>query len=557
MQAFATKELAELAHQLTISPVRLRLKQLGGIERLLGMVKPESSYPYDLVCYHITEYRSRARQPRPAIPGGKLIGDLVLMAEHISRKASIPIAALSERYHSQEGLADRLRVSTKTIRRWRNRGLMGIRVVCEDGVSRQVFLDKTVTRFCKQHEDLVRRGATFKQLSDDERRAIEARARELLSARRRKLHDVSRQIAAETGRAVETVRYTLRRHDQAHPARALFANGGLPLVSEHHLAIWKCHQAGEAPGQIAAACACSVENVEQVLRELEVRRLKEEPPSYMYSDEFAAPDADAIILGPEPTPEPGSGRRVRAPTGVPAYLRSLYDIALLTPELERDLFRRYNYLKYRAATLLAEVDEVEATAEELAAVERLLAAADEIKGRIIQANLRLVVSIAKRHISARADNFFEVVSDGNMSLMRAVENFDYTRGNKFSTYASWAIMKNYARTIPENYYHFARYVTGQDELLEAAADHRAAPEPAERAEGLREVIAEGLGALTERERTVVTDHFGLFGQGASQTLEQIGRRFGVTKERVRQIEKRALGKLQQALSPAAMDLLVE
>ena len=71
------------------------------------------------------------------------------------------------------------------------------------------------------------------------------------------------------------------------------------------------------------------------------------------------------------------------------------------------------------------------------------------------------------------------------------------------------------------------------------------------------MLAEGLAALTERERTVVTDHFGLFGQGASQTLEQIGRRFGVTKERVRQIEKRALGKLQQALSPAAQDLLGE
>jgi RNA polymerase sigma factor (sigma-70 family) len=225
--------------------------------------------------------------------------------------------------------------------------------------------------------------------------------------------------------------------------------------------------------------------------------------------------------------------------------------------LERDLFRRYNYLKYRAATLLGEVDEVEVTAEELAAIRRLLDAAGQVKSRIIQANLRLVVSIAKRHISARADNFFEVVSDGNVSLMRAVENFDYSRGNKFSTYASWAVVKNYARTIPENYYHFAKYVTGQDELLDAAPDHRAAPESEDRTEGLRDVLAEGLSTLTERERTVVTDHFGLFGKGPSQTLEQIGQRFGVTKERVRQIEKRALGKLQQALSPAALDLLVE
>ena len=64
-----------------------------------------------------------------------------------------------------------------------------------------------------------------------------------------------------------------------------------------------------------------------------------------------------------------------------------------------------------------------------------------MKNQIIRSNLRLVVSIAKRHVGP-SNNFFELVSDGNMSLIRAVEKFDYSRGNKFSTYASWAIMKN-------------------------------------------------------------------------------------------------------------------
>ena len=75
-----------------------------------------------------------------------------------------------------------------------------------------------------------------------------------------------------------------------------------------------------------------------------------------------------------------------------------------------------------------------------------------VKNEIISANLRLVVSIAKRHVSP-GENFFELVSDGNISLIRAVEKFDYARGNKFSTYASWAIMKNYARTIPDELRH--------------------------------------------------------------------------------------------------------
>ncbi len=309
MQTFATSEIAELAHQLTMSPVRLRLKQLDGIERLLGMVKPEASYPYELVCYHITEYRPRGRQPRASLLGRKLIGDLVLMAEHISRKANVPIANVTEPHFSQEALAEHLNVSTKTIRRWRGRGLMGVRVVCEDGVNRQVFLAKTVARFREQHAELVKRGAAFKQLSDRERGQMVERARELLSARRRKLHDVAQQIAGEMGRAVETVRYTLRRYDQNHPSDALFANGGMPRVSQQHLVIWKSYRAGQAAEQIAAACDCDVESVEQILREMKVRRLKAKLPTYVYSEEFAAPNADAIVLGPEPAPEPGSARR--------------------------------------------------------------------------------------------------------------------------------------------------------------------------------------------------------------------------------------------------------
>ena len=92
----------------------------------------------------------------------------------------------------------------------------------------------------------------------------------------------------------------------------------------------------------------------------------------------------------------------------------------------------------------------------------------ETKNQIVQANLRLVVSIAKRHVSA-SDDFFGLVSDGNMSLIRAVEKFDYARGNKFSTYASWAIMKNFARTIPDEFKHRDRFRTSHDEMFDCAA----------------------------------------------------------------------------------------
>jgi RNA polymerase primary sigma factor len=163
------------------------------------------------------------------------------------------------------------------------------------------------------------------------------------------------------------------------------------------------------------------------------------------------------------------------------------------------------------------------------------------------------VSIAKKHMG-RSNSIFEVISDGNLSLMRAVEKFNVALGNKFSTYASWSIMKNFARTIPENHYHMRRYLTGQDEMLDATAGQESSEPCRGDVEAVREALSGVMGELTERERSVVVNHFGLFGaNGSTCTLEDLGVRFGVTKERIRQIEKRAIEKLRGLLSPNLLD----
>ena len=199
------------------------------------------------------------------------------------------------------------------------------------------------------------------------------------------------------------------------------------------------------------------------------------------------------------------------------------------------------------------VDPSRAKTADLDEIERLQEEALAVKNQIIRANLRLVVSIAKRHVGP-SNNFFELVSDGNMSLIRAVEKFDFSRGNKFSTYASWAIMKNFARTIPEENYRRDRFVTGHEEMFEAAADNRTDEHEYESAlKRMQEAVKGMLGRLDDRERKIIISRFGL-GGASEQTLEQLGRELGITKERVRQIESRAQDKLRKIASEEKLDL---
>jgi RNA polymerase sigma factor (sigma-70 family) len=217
---------------------------------------------------------------------------------------------------------------------------------------------------------------------------------------------------------------------------------------------------------------------------------------------------------------------------------------LLTREQEQHLFRKMNYLKHKAHLLRKHLDPTRAKTQDLDRVEELQDQANEVKELLINCNMRLVVSIAKRHVAV-TDNFFELLSDGNVSLIRAVEKFDYFRGNKFSTYASWAIMKNFARSIPEEKHRRERYVTGHEELFDAAPDNRTdEAECLQSAEQASHKVNRLLSLLDPREREIIRMRAGLDSGSEGMTLEKIGEKLGITKERVRQLNVRAMKKMR-------------
>ena len=310
--------------------------------------------------------------------------------------------------------------------------------------------------------------------------------------------------------------------------------------------IYRQWRLGVSPQVLAQEYGRSVSAIERVITESRAARLLEQKLEAMYDPSFDAPNADETILAPLPRSQNSRERAaIKPPADLPPYLASLYaDVPLLSREQEAHLFRKMNYLKHRAIQLRDALDPARVKAGYLDEIERLQAEALTVKNQIIRANLRLVVSIAKKRVGP-TNNFFELVSDGNMSLIRAVEKFDFSRGFKFSTYASWAIMKNFARTIPEEKTRRDRFVTGHDEMFDAAADHRSDEYETESDHRRNQETVRGmLGRQSDRERQILTSRYGLNGS-AELTLEQLGRELGITKERVRQIESRAQEKLRK------------
>lgn len=541
--------IQELGRQIQLSPRPRRFAQIDRAERLLAEIENEREYPVEFIYYRVTDYRPEEAELQTA-SGEDVRHDLSLLIEDLSESLDMPADAVGEPVLTIDELSKRFQVSTKTISRWRRQGLAARRFRF-GGRQRVGFLKSAVDRFVARNPDRVARGSQFKQLTEEEREEVIRCARRLATTGACS-SDVVRRVAERLGRSVETIRYTVKAFDAKFPELAVFPDATQPLSDAAKEKIFEQFKLGRGVASLAKRFQRDRTSIYRIINEQRAISLLELPLDYMPSDEFERPDADEVILGPPPEGEP-QVRKSRLPPGLPAYLASLYETPLLNREQEAHVFRKYNYLKHKAAKLREGLDPSRARRRLMDEIEDLYKQAVAVKNQIVRANLRLVVSIAKRHVGS-ADNFFELVSDGNMSLIRAAEKFDYARGNKFSTYASWAIMKNFARTIPKESKHRDRFRTSQDELFAGTQEHRTDQRQLEGAQVVRErQIGKMLRRLDEREHRIIASRFGLRRGEEPRTLQQVGEELGVTKERVRQIEARALNKLRQAADEEHID----
>jgi len=222
--------------------------------------------------------------------------------------------------------------------------------------------------------------------------------------------------------------------------------------------------------------------------------------------------------------------------------------SLLTIEQEKHVFLRYNFARCKAQSAVKKFK----TNPGKTVVREIVLWYGRVKDTreiITQANLALVLAMAKRTRMSEVD-FGELVSEGNMALLRAVEKFDIARGFKFSTYACRAILKAFSRIALKTSRYRQAFPTEFDPAMERSNynETRRIDVEQDAVEELQRIIGENRAHLSDVEKTVIQARFAINrGEQPAMTLEEVGRVIGVTKERVRQIQNKALEKLRATI----------
>ncbi len=283
-------------------------------------------------------------------------------------------------------------------------------------------------------------------------------------------------------------------------------------------------------------------------------KLLTEPADFTDHPDFSKRSIEKALYGGEARLADGKSPRFREnPDPITDAVCAGERVPALSYAQESHLFERFNLARKQVVDILAKFAGKRLTAP---ATRRLLAWGHRVlatRGVIVRINMPLVLAMGKRTRLTHID-FNEMVSEGNMALLRSVEKFDCSRGYKFSTYSCRAILKAFSRVAMRASRYRGYFPTEFDPAMERSdfLDRKRIDVEENCVDELKEILLDNLAELSEVEHTVIRERFGI---GPSltpelrgpKTLEQVGNIIGVTKERVRQIQNNALKKIRLTL----------
>ncbi len=514
-QTFNCDPLDDLTRQLLYAPAERRESQVRRAEALHDILEPEQNYPLDFFVYRITGYHAES-DGDTLLVGAAAAPDLRLMIDKLSRSLRMVVTD-GETIETPDALADRLNVTTKTLTRWRKLGLRWRWMMLAGGRRlRVVYPRDGVDAFLERHGQRVEQAGAFTQLEPDLKQSLLERARRIAEVRDVSLNQVASHLSKRTGRALETIRQLLDKHDRENADDPIFKDRTGPLKWKQKRLIARAVRVGIPVSKLCRRFKRTRSTVHRAVRDHKAATYRRLRIAYHTSPTFERDDADEVILRPNSDPdfEPalpapdtpddaatldeapkrpseagevvGASRQrhsSRYVEDLPHALRPLFQRPMLDEARQLAMFVRLNYLKYKIDQRRDTLDTYEPRARDLDAIADLLRQVKRVRQRLVEANLSTVLSVARQQLMGVDDpkgrKLIALLESGERVLIDAVDRFNPFQDQTFLRFVVWTLSR-----------HFAALSTGEE----------AAPQATPRARSRKREADEGSSVLRRMQQ---------------------------------------------------------
>lgn len=431
---FEHDALRGLYHLLLVGPVEVRRRHVDRLERLLLHLSPEQTYPYDYLYFHITGFRPPDESPQ-AFTGEQIRRDLHVALELLSGSAPTDAREADEELYTPQAIAGKFNVTTRTVRRWRRRGLVGRVYVFPDGRRRIGVRKSALDAFAAREDNPLGRAMRFSHISAQEGRDIAAFISRLREKEGLSFTQALARAAGRFGRAQESLRLLLQRRGESERDERLSPDARPRLDLKARRRIYRQRLRGEPIERLSARFGRSRSTLYRIINQEKARDLLAEPSGFIHEERFEDRESETALENDWRA----LVRRIER-EGAPAGLRPP-----LNAEEEKAIFRSYNWAKYCIHRGQQELNPKRYVSGLL--VRRLLALArraERIRAALATGYGQVMTRVARQHSSAAGD-LASLLESGAAGLAEAIDSYDYRRAVRFGPYLQLELQKRFAR----------------------------------------------------------------------------------------------------------------
>lgn len=461
-QTYICRPLANLAAQLLRSPEARRTEQMRRAEQLHDELDSSQNYPLSFLVFRLTA--TRPNLDRETILAGEAIRpDLRLMIDQLSHSLELIVEQPDETLWRVDQLATRVNVSTKTLQRWRQDGLRWRWMRLQADKPHQIVIPDSAWRhFEATRQDRVDFAASFSQMSASERVSLLEEARTLAIRHGLRLNQVATRLAGKHGRALETVRMILLKHDEQHPDHAIFKNHTGPISSKQRRVIARAYRMGMSVGDLAQRLDRSRNAIYRILHTQRAATLLDRRIAFIASPLFEREDAEQVLLR-QPLDEwlAQSVAGFSSSIGnildhLPTPLRPLYDAPPLVDDAVGSLLVRYNFLKFKYHRLQRQLDRLNPQVADMDQMDQWWQQAAVCRLAMVRHHLPVVLSVARRQTLTRDHAtrpgsatrvLLALLEVGNVELYEMIEQYNTRLRLTFASVLRNRLLGRYAREV--------------------------------------------------------------------------------------------------------------